>query len=151
MDTDNVPLALILAASLPVFFFFSLAQHSADTPGNVFISRASLRKAEFILRWCRYACVIAMAVSGLALANSFLSGGWWPVAILSVALLVVLWVVDWAASYVVLRLPSQADTICRPLIRLLSGRRQSGPAGNGHGSNGVSLRREPEHNIGGGS
>ncbi len=142
MDTDNVPLALIFAASLPLFFFFSLAQHSADTQGNVFKSRASLRKAEFVLRWCRYACVIAMAVSGLALANSFLSGGWWPVSILSLSLLVILLAVDWTASYVVLRVPSQADTICRPLIRLLSGRRQSGPAGNGNTSNGAEGLRD---------
>jgi len=145
LDTDNVPLALILAASLPLFFFFSLAQHSADTPGSVFKSRASLRKAEFVLRWCRYACVIAMAVSGLALASSFLSGGWWPVSILSLSLLVILLAVDWTASYVVLRVPSQADTICRPLIRLLSGRRQSGPAGNGHASNGAEGLRDGQN------
>ncbi len=137
MDTDNVPLALILAVSLPLFFFFSLAQHTADTPGSAFISRASLRKAEFILRWCRYACVIAMAVSGLALANSFQFGAWWQVPILSLVLLVVLLAVDWTASYVVLRLPSQADTLCRPFTRLLSGRRQSGPVGNGQASNGA--------------
>ena len=104
MDTDNVPLALILAASLPLFFFFSLAQYFADTPGNVFKSRASLRKAGFILRWCRYACVIAMAVSGLALATSFLSGSWWLVSILSLSLLVILLAVYWTASYVVFRI-----------------------------------------------
>ena len=145
MDTDNVPLALILAASLPLFFFFSLAQYSSDTPGNVFKSRASLRKAGFILRWCRYACVIAMAVSGLALANSFLLGDWWLVSILSLSLLVILLAVDWTASYVVLRVPSQADTICRPLIRLFSGRRQSGPAGNGNASNGAEGLRDGQN------
>jgi len=142
LDTDNVPLALILAASLPLFFFFSLAQYFSDTPGNVFKSRASLRKAGFILRWCRYACVIAMAVSGLALVTSYLSGGWRLVSILSLSLLVILLAVDWTASYVVLRIPSQADKICRPFIRLLSGRRQSGPAGNGNTSNGAEGLRD---------
>ncbi len=145
MDTDNVPLALILAASLPLFFFFSLAQYFADTPGNVFKSRASIRQAEFILRWCGYACVVAMAVSGLALATGFLSGVWWPVSILSLSLLVILLAVDWTASYVVLRIPSQADKICRPFIRLLSGRRQSGPAGNGHASNGAEGLRDGQN------
>jgi len=145
LDTDNVPLTLIFAASLPLFFFFSLAQYSADTPGKVFKSRASLRKAEFILRWCRYACVVAMAVSGLALVTSFLSGVWWPVSILSLSLLVILPAIDWTASYVVLRIPSQADTICQPLIRLLSGRRQSGPAGNGHASNGAEGFRDGQN------
>ena len=145
MDTDNVPLALILAASLPLFFFFSLAQYSADTPGNVFKSRASIRQAEFILRWCGYACVVAMAVSGLALATGFLSGVWWPVSILSLSLLVILPAIDWTASYVVLRIPSQADTICQPLIRLLSGRRQSSPAGNGHASNGAEGLRDGQN------
>lgn len=133
MDTDIVPLALIFAVSLPLFSFFSLAQHSANTPGSAFKSRASLQKAGFILRWCRFACIIAMAVSGLTLAHSFQAGGWWPVSILALALLVVLLAIDWTASYVVLRLPSQADTLCRPLTRLLSGHRQSGPVGNGQG------------------
>mgnify|MGYP000409748062 FL=1 len=86
-----------------------------------------------------------MAVSGLALATGFLSGVWWPVSILSLSLLVILPAIDWTASYVVLRIPSQADTICRPFIRLLSGRRQSGPAGNGHSSNGAEGLRDGQN------
>lgn len=135
MDTDNVPLALILAASLPLFSFFSLAQHSVDTPGGVFRSRASLQKAGFILRWCRYACVIAIAVSGLALVN-ILAGGWWPASIFAFGILIVLLAVDWAASYVVVKHPSQSEALCRPLTRIMFGRRQSAQMGNGHSFNG---------------
>jgi CBS domain containing-hemolysin-like protein len=86
-----------------------------------------------------------MAVSGLALATGFLSGVWWPVSILSLSLLVILPAIDWTASYVVLRISSQADTICQPLIRLLSGRRQSSPAGNGHASNGAEGLRDGQN------
>ena len=135
MDTDNVPLAIILVASIPLFSFFSLAQHSAEAPGSAFKSRASLQKTGFILRWCRYACVIAIALSGLALVN-IQSGGWWPASIFALALFLVLLLIDWAASYVVSRSPSQAEALCRPLTRLWSGRRPSGSAGNGNGSNG---------------
>ena len=136
MDTDNVPLALIFAASFPLFSFLSLAQHSSNTPGSAFKSRASQQKAGFILGWCRYACVIAMAASGLALAIGFQGIGWWAVSILALALLVVLLAIDWTAFYIVLRLPSQANTLCRPLNRLLSGSRQSSPVANGNASYG---------------
>ena len=135
MDTDIVPLAIILAVALPLFSFFSLAQHSVDTPGGTLRSRASLQKAGFILRWCRYACVIAITLSVLALAN-VQSGGWLPALILALAVLMVLLVVDWSASFVVLKNPSQSDALCRPLTRLLFGSRPSAPLGNGHSSNG---------------
>ena len=135
MDTDNVPLAIILAVSLPLFSFFSLAQHSIDAPGGTFRNRASLQKAGFVLRWCRYACVIAVALSVLVLAN-IQAGGWLPGSVFALAILFVLLAVDWAASFVVLKNPSQAEALCRPLTSILFGRRPLAPAGNGHSSNG---------------
>tara|TARA_B100000749_G_scaffold104556_1_gene79838 strand:+ start:945 stop:2168 length:1224 start_codon:yes stop_codon:yes gene_type:complete len=135
LDTDNVPLAIILAVSLPLFSFFSLAQHSIDTPGGTFRNRASLQKAGFVLRWCRYACVIAVALSVLVLAN-IQAGGWLPGSVFALAILFVLLAVDWAASFVVLKNPSQAEALCRPLTSILFGRRPLAPVGNGHSSNG---------------
>ena len=135
MDTDNVPLAIILAVSLPLFSFFSLAQHSIDTPGGTFRNRASLQKAGFVLRWCRYACVIAVALSVLVLAN-IQAGGWLLGLVFALATLFVLLAVDWAASFVVLENPSQAEALCRPLTSILFGRRPLAPVGNGHSSNG---------------
>ena len=110
MDTDNVPLAIILAVSLPLFSFFSLAQHSIDTPGGTFRNRASLQKAGFVLRWCRYACVIAVALSVLVLAN-IQAGGWLPGSVFALAILFVLLAVDWAASFVVLKNPPWAEAL----------------------------------------
>ena len=135
MDTDNVPLAIILAVSLPLFSFFSLAQHSIDTPGGTFRNRASLQKAGFVLRWCRYACVIAVALSVLVLAN-IQAGGWLLGSVFALAILFVLLAVDWAASFVVLKNPSRAEALCRPLTSILFGRRPLALVGNGHSSNG---------------
>ncbi len=135
MDTDNVPLAIILAVSLPLFSFFSLAQHSIDTPGGTFRNRASIQKAGFVLRWCRYACVIAVALSVLVLAN-IQAGGWLPGSVFALAILFVLLAVDWAASFVVLKNPSQAEALCRPLTSILFGRRPLAPVGNDHSYNG---------------
>ena len=135
MDTDSVPLAIILAVSLPLFSFFSLAQHSIDTPGGTLRNRASLQKAGFFLRWCRYACVIAVALSVLVLAN-IQAGGWLPGSVFALAILFVLLAVDWAASFVVLKNPSQAEALCRPLTSILFGRRPLAPVGNGNSSNG---------------
>lgn len=135
MDTDNVPLTIILAVALPLFSFFSLAQHSIDTPGGTFRNRASLQKAGFVLRWCRYACVIAIALSVLVLAD-IRAGGWLLASIFAIVVLLVILAVDWAASFVVLKNPSRAEALCRPLTRLLFGRRPSAPVGNGHSSNG---------------
>jgi len=135
LDTDNVPLAIILAVSLPLFSFLSLAQHSIDTPGGTFRNRASLQKAGFVLRWWRYGCVIAVALSVLVLAN-IQAGGWLPGSVLALAILFVLVAVDWAASFAVLKNPSQAEALCRPLTSILFGRRPFAPVGNGHSSNG---------------
>ena len=135
MDTDNVPLAIILSVTLPLVSFFSLAQHSIDAPGGTFRNRASLQKSGFVLRWCRYACVIAVALSVLVLAN-IQAGGWLPGSVLALAILFVLLAVDWAASFVVLKNPSQAEALCRPLTSILFGRRPLAPVGNGHSSNG---------------
>ncbi|MED5568366.1 MAG: hemolysin family protein [Chloroflexota bacterium] len=136
MDTDNVPLAIILTVSLPLFSFFSLAQHSIDAPGGTFRNRASIQKAGFVLRWCRYACVIAVALSVLVLAN-IQAGGWLPGSVFALAILFVLLAVDWAASFVVLKNSSQAEALCRPLTSILFDRRPLASVGNGHSSNGV--------------
>ncbi|MBQ12224.1 MAG: hypothetical protein CMJ45_11835, partial [Planctomyces sp.] len=79
--------------------------------------------------------MIAMASSVLVLAN-IQAGGWLPAWIFALAVLIVLLAVDWAASFVVLKNPSQAEALCRPLTRLLFGSRPSAPVGNGHGTNG---------------
>ncbi len=135
LDTDNVPLAIILAVSLPLFSFFSLAQHSIDAPGGTFRNRASLQKAGFVLRWCRYACVIAVALSVLVLAN-IQAGGGVPGSVVALAILFVLLSAEWAASFVVLKNSSQAEALCRPLTSILFDRRPLASVGNGHSSNG---------------
>ena len=102
MDTDALPSALAFAASLFLFACLSLAQHTAASglpSGN---NPTSSRLGTLAL-WLKYACVIAVALSGLALLHSVWTERWWPASLLAFALLIFLAVIDrapaWAAEH----------------------------------------------------
>ena len=137
MDTDSVPSALVFAASLLLFSYLSLGQRSALTPGNFSKTGVSLQKAAPLLRPFKQACVIAAALSGLALAHSVGASEWWFVSLLALCVLGGLIIVDRAAAIAASRSPGKVDRICIPLSRLLNwnGHRDAaGANGNAAGS-----------------
>ena len=144
MDTDSVPSALVFAASFLLFSYLSLGQRSGLSPGNFPKTGVSLQKAAPLLRPFKQACVIAVALSGLALAHSVGASDWWLVSILALCVLAGLIIVDRAAAFTASRFPSKVDRLCIPLSRLFNwnGHRAAagangngaGPEGNGNGS-----------------
>ena len=152
MDTDSVPSALIFAASLLLFSYLSLGQRSALAPGSLSKIGVSLQKAAPLLRPLKVACVMAAALSGLALAQSIGANQWWLISLLALAVLLGLIIVDRAAASATARVPGQVDRLCIPISWLFdwSGRRGAtaangnapGPDGNGNGSHDDLLDRD---------
>ena len=131
MDTDHLPPSLVFAFSLLLFSYFSLAQNSATSPGSAFKIAKPLQGAEHLLRWFRYACIIAVALSGMALVNGLGVVGWWPLSLLSLGLLLALGVIDRSTAIAALRVPALAGRLCLPLVRVLSVRLDQGANGTG--------------------
>ena len=120
MDTDHLPPSLVFAVSLLLFSYFSLAQNSATSPASAFKIAMPLQKARYLLRWSKYACIIAVALSGLVIVNGLGAVGWWPLSLFSLGLLLALGAIDRLTAIVALRVPALAGRLCLPLVRVLS-------------------------------
>ena len=123
MDTDSslLPSALVFAGSLFFFSYLSLAEHAAAFANGNAGARAH-RGLGFTISSFKYAAVIAVAVSGIALALSIQSLGWWPITILSLGLLVVLTVLNRLVYTLAARRPTLALGWSGLVFRLLSAR-----------------------------
>ena len=101
MDTDSLPSTLVFLASLLFFACLSLAHHARKpSPAASSLGRPT-RWPDSLIPWLKYACVIACAVSGLALIHSTGTFAWWPTAFLALALLLILTAVDQALGLIV--------------------------------------------------
>ncbi len=134
MDTDSsfLPSALVFTAFFLLFTYSSLAEHSA-TVGNGHLAARSSRGFGFAVSSFKYACIIAISVSGLALAFSMQIAGWWLIAILALVLLIVLTAVNRLIFVFATKYPVKAKACLGPLQRTAfsgSDRR----SGNGHGA-----------------
>ena len=139
MDTDSLSSAPVFLAFLLLFSYLSLVEHSAYSGATLATDGWRAQRAGPLLRWSKYACVIAVALSGLALAHSINSMGWWPVSFLSLGLLIALAAIDRVLGYAASRYPAWAAGWSRPLARIFAGRLgttphfadSNGPGGNG--------------------
>ena len=143
MDTDSLPSALVFAAFLLFFAYLSLAHH-ANAPSN---ATASLNKTahwtESVVSWLKYACVIAAALSGLALVHSTGVFGWWPASFLALALLIFLVAVDRTAGSAVGRRVRSTARWGRVLGRLAPGARERGLSAVSNGDAGDNGAADP--------
>ena len=133
MDTDNLPSTLVFVAFLLFFAYLSLAHHAGRASPAASSIGKSPQWREPLISWLRYACVIACALSGLALIHSTGTFGWWPASLLALVLLVFLAVVDQCLGLAVKR-PGWADSPWgRTLNRLVTwpSLGLSAPASNG--------------------
>jgi CBS domain containing-hemolysin-like protein len=136
LDTDSsslLPSALVFVGFLFLFSYLSLAEHSG-TNGNGHHNERSSPRAVVAFAPFKYACVIAVTLSGLALAISIQPLGWWPITILSLALLVFLTIIGRSISVIAHRSPSKARRWSRPLLGLLPSSADQRPASLGLGN-----------------
>ena len=105
MDTDGLPSATVFVAFLLLFSYLSLAHSSVSSINHPSETRTP-HWVVSTLGWLKYACVIAVALSGLALIHSTGTVAWWPASFLALALLLILFALDRLASLVAVRCPS---------------------------------------------
>jgi Mg2+/Co2+ transporter CorC len=137
LDTDSLPSALVLVGFLLFFAYLSLAYHASALSNTTLSSDKTTRWKKSIISWFKYACVIAAALSGLALVHSTGTFGWCPVSFLALALLVFLVAVDRAAGSTVNRQARSTARWGRALGRLVLGTRRRGPSAVGNGDAGA--------------
>ena len=120
MDTDSslVPLALVFGASLLLFAYLSLAEHAASV-GNGHANGTPQHNLSFVASSFKNACIIAAALSGLALALSIQTLGWWWAAVLAVTLLAILAVINRCIYVAASRSPFKSRQFSAPLQRWL--------------------------------
>ena len=103
------------------------------------------RWTQSIIAWLKHACVIAAALSGLALVHSTDTFGWWPASFLALGLLVFLVAVDRTAGWAVVRQSRSTDGWSKALGWLVRGALDRTPSavGNGEGGDngGINLPR----------
>ena len=149
LDTDGTPSALVFLAFLLAFSLLSLAETAIALHRE---GRPAYRPTR-VLSPFKYACIIAVAISGVFLALSFQPLGPWPIALISLAILLILAGLDRGGVILASRYPDTLRRVSRPLNDLLLGRFQalavgsaSGPVNgaghDGHGGNGLD-REEP--------
>ncbi len=126
MDTDYLPTAPVFVASLLLFAYFCLAYHANALPATVSPLAKAPRFIGSIILWLKYACVIAVSVSGLALLHSTETFGWWYASFLAFALLAFLVAVDWVLGLAVGRHLKASARWRWALGRLVPGARESG-------------------------
>ena len=133
MDTDYLPSAPVFVASLLLFAYLSLARHSRTWTNASPRNGRSSQLAGHILSWLAYGCVIAAALSGLALLHSTGTTSWLPASFLALGLLVSLAVVDRMVASVASRRPGLAVPWrrARPRANPGAANDRTGAAGNG--------------------
>ena len=143
MDTDSLLSAPVFVAVLLLFGYLTLAHHASGSSNTASSLGKTSRWTESIISWLKYACVIAAALSGLALIHSTGTVGWWPASFLALALLVFLVAVDKAADAAVERQARSTSRWGRALGRLLPGTRERGPSAVGNGDAGGNWQADP--------
>ncbi|MCY4366452.1 MAG: hemolysin family protein [Chloroflexi bacterium] len=140
MDTDSLPpLLLILAGSLLLFTFLSIAEHTGSNSGGILRDSSPNQRAWFLISPFKYACIVATVLSGFFLIRLYFTQVWLDAAILFVASLVVLTLIHRLASAVAARHQGAVARVSTPLISVL--RRSEGRIGSGSSSSGNGNQR----------
>ena len=134
MDTDHLSTVIVLAVSLLLFAYLSLAQHASSPAGNEFRNSGfSLRVSRAIL-WCKFACVIAVAISGVFYINLVTPAAWWVISLVSLVSLLFLVIIDRATGIVAAKRSGSSRKILLALTRVLNGSNQRIPSVLGDGT-----------------
>ena len=131
MDTDSLPSAPVFVAFLLLFSYLSLVQHSWASGSASARNGKPPQWVGTALTWLKNACVIAAALSGLALVHSTGTVSWWPASFLALGLLIFLGATDQAVASVAQRYPRRSSAWWLPLWRLSPGPGETTSTGAG--------------------
>ena len=121
MDTDYLSTVAVFAVSLLLFAFFSLAQHASSPAGNEFRNGGSSLRVSRAILWCKFACVIAVAISGVLYINSVTPATWWVISLVSLVSLFFLVIIDRTTGIVVAKRSGSSRKFLLALSRVLNG------------------------------
>lgn len=116
LNSSSLLAAFLLAASLSLYSYLSLALRRAKGGSSVANGASVVYGVEMALPWLRHGCVIVLTISGLALVQDGWGLAWGPASALAVALLVALGAIDRLALAVATGKPAWADRCSRPLL-----------------------------------
>ncbi len=120
MDTDDLAALIALAVSLLLFAYLSLAQHATATSGSFTRSGAIFLRTGQILLWARFACVIALVVSGLGtVRGDYTSVSWWALALVSFGVMAGSLAIDRLAALTASRRPGWSRPLLIPVLVLM--------------------------------
>ena len=98
MDTDSLPSAPVLAASLLLYFCLSLLHSPDRSAGAQSLQTRPSRWTVSAVPWAKCACVIAATLSALALVHSTGAVRWWQASLVALGLLAFLAALDRVAG-----------------------------------------------------
>ena len=137
MDTDSLPpLLLILAGSLLLFTFLSLAEHTGSSGGGILRDSSPNQRAWFLISPFKYACIVATVLSGFFLIRLYVTQVWLDAAIVFLASLLVLTFIHRLSSAVAARHQGLVARFSAPLLSVLrrsESRRGTGAPGAANG------------------
>ena len=133
MDTDYLSTVAVFAVSLLLFAFFSLAQHASSPAGNEFRNRRPSPRVSRAILWCEFACVIAVAISGVFYINLVTPAAWWVISLVSLVSLLFLVIIDRATGIVAAKRSGSSRKILLALSRVLNGSNERVPSVLGDG------------------
>ena len=119
MDTDDLPALAVLAVSLLLFAYFSLAQYAAAPTGGVSRGGAPYLRIGQVLLWVRFACVIALTVAGFGIIRDYQSPPWWTLPSLSIGMMAGLLAIDRLTALATARRPVWSRPLLFPIFRIM--------------------------------
>ena len=118
MDTESLPPLAIFIGFLALFSYLSIAEYSGGNGGGVLRDTPSPQRSILFFSPFKYACVIAISLSGLYLAQGVLGLNWGLISTLSLALLVGLTIIQRLAHLLAQRKPAFAARCSQPILAL---------------------------------
>ena len=124
MDSDSdIPLALIFGliclGSLLLYALMAFLQHAIRGVATSTNAMPTFHRFGLTLSPYRYACIIALSLSGLLLILSLQPLVWWSIILTAVIVLVLVSGFDRAAYYLVTRYPTWSSRYSTPALRIL--------------------------------
>ena len=110
---------LILAGSLLLFTFLSLAEHTGNNSGSILRDNSPNQRAWFLISPFKYACIVAIVLSGFFLTRLYVTQVWLDAAIVFLVSLLVLTFVHRLASAVAARHQGAVARFSGPLLAAL--------------------------------
>ena len=149
MDTDSLPPLLIFVGFLALFSYLSLAEQGGSNGSGLLRDNPPSQRLWFVLSPFKYACAIAVSITGFYLVQLNLGLAWGAVSLYALALLVLLTLIHRAAALMARRWPGLAAGCARPALTLLRrpGRRSAPAAAGAPGSDAGAEAETPTLNI----